>query len=217
MSYNVRSAFRARAGRLGLKKRLPAAAGWLVVLSLALASAPRAWAQQGPEKGGHEIQFWSGGGPSRSGGVRDIGVWNAGFRYGWILTEARGPSFLRGRLEYAVDAVPIFWFFQPGGTAFGAGLSPLALKWSFDAGSRVVPYFEAGAGVVFTSRDVPPGASRVNFTSGGAVGAHLLRASHNFSAEIRYMHISNAGLTTYNPGINTLQVRIGIGLFNPSR
>jgi hypothetical protein len=27
------------------------------------------------------------------------------------------------------------------------------------------------------------------------------------------MHISNAGLTTYNPGINTIQVRIGLGRF----
>ena len=198
-----------------MKNRLLVGAGWLAVLTLALVPAARA--QQGPEKGGHEVQFWTGGGPSRPGGVRDIGVWNAGFRYGWILTEARGPRFLRGRLEYAVDAVPVFWFFQSGGTAFGAGLSPLALKWNFDAGSRVVPYFEAGAGAVFTSRDVPRGAYRVNFTTGGAVGAHFLRGTHNISAEIRYMHISNSGLTTYNPGINTLQVRIGIGLFGASR
>lgn len=184
---------------------------------LMFAMAPSTGAQQGPEKGGHEVQLWTGGGSSRPGGVRDIGIWNAGFRYGWILTEAHGPRILRGRLEYAVDTVPVFWFFQPGGTAFGAGLSPLALKWNFDAGSRVVPYFEAGAGAVFTSRDVPPGVYRINFTTGGAVGAHFLRPRGNFSAEIRYMHISNAGLTTYNPGINTIQVRIGIGRFNPSR
>lgn len=193
------------------------AAVTLGVLIFAFALAPRACAQQGPEKGGHEVQLWTGGGPSRNGGVRDIGVWNAGFRYGWILTEGLGPRFLRGRLEYAVDAVPIFWFFQPRNTALGAGLSPLALKWNFDAGSRVVPYFEAGAGVVFTSRDVPPGAYRVNFTTGGALGAHFLRPRGNFSAEIRYMHISNAGLTTYNPGINTLQVRFGIGRFGASQ
>jgi hypothetical protein len=185
---------------------------------LMTAYAPGARAQQGPEKGGRELQVWTGGGPSRPGGVRDIGVWNAGFRHGWILTEARGPSILRGRLEYAVDAVPIFWFFQPGGTAFGAGLSPLALKWNFDAGSRVVPYVELGAGMVFTSRDVPPGAYRINFTSGAALGAHFLRQTQgHFSAEIRFMHISNAGLASYNPGINTIQVRIGIGAFSRSQ
>jgi len=184
---------------------------------LVTALAPPARAQQGPEKGGREFHVWTGGGPSRPGGVRDIGVWNAGFRYGWILTEARGPSILRGRLEYAVDAVPVFWFFQPGGTAFGAGLSPLALKWNFDVSSSVVPYVEAGAGMVFTSRDVPPGTGRINFTSGGALGAHFLRGSGNLSAEIRFMHVSNAGLSNNNPGINTIQVRIGLGVFNRSQ
>jgi Lipid A 3-O-deacylase (PagL) len=184
---------------------------WLGVVAAVLASPARA--QEGPEKGGHEVQLWTGGGTSRSGGVRDIGVWNAGFRYGWILTEGHGPSILHGRFEYALDTTPIFWFFQPGGTAFGAGLSPVVLKWNFDAGGRVVPYVEANAGFVFTSRAVPPGAGHFNFTSSGAVGAHFLRDRGNLSAEVRFMHISNAGLTTYNPGINTIQVRIGLGRF----
>jgi Lipid A 3-O-deacylase (PagL) len=183
------------------------------MLAAAMMLAPPVRAQDGPEKGGHEFQFWTGGGTSRNGGVRDISVWNAGFRYGWILTEAHGPKILRGRFEYAVDAVPIFWFFQPGDTAIGAGLTPLSLKWNFEVGSRVVPYFDASAGIVFASRNVPPGASRANFTTGGALGAHLLGKRANLNAEIRFMHISNAGLTTYNPGINTLQVRIGIGRF----
>jgi Lipid A 3-O-deacylase (PagL) len=170
-------------------------------------------AQEGPEKGGHEVQLWTGGGSSTSGGARDIGIWSAGFRYGWILTEGHGPSILHGRFEYAVDTAPIFWFFQPGGTALGSGLSPVVLKWNFDAADRVVPYVEANAGFVFSSRDVPPGAWRGNFTSSGAIGAHFLRDRGNLSAEIRFMHISNAGLTTYNPGINTIQVRIGLGRF----
>jgi hypothetical protein len=188
---------------------------WLGVITAALltSAAPAARAQDGPEKGGHEEQFWTGGGSSTRGGVQGIGVWNAGFRYGWILSEAHGPSILRGRFEYGLDATPIFWFFQPGGTAFGAGLSPVVLKWNFEAGSRVVPYFEANAGLVVASRDVPPGVGRFNFTSAGALGAHLLGKRANLSAEVRFMHVSNAGLTTYNPGINTIQVRVGLGRF----
>jgi len=30
---------------------------------------------------------------------------------------------------------------------------------------------------------------------------------------VRYMHISNAGMTKPNPGITTIQVRIGFGAF----
>ena len=43
------------------------------------------------------------------------------------------PGFLRGRFEYAVDAVPVFFVFQPANTAFGVGFDPLGLKWNFVA------------------------------------------------------------------------------------
>jgi hypothetical protein len=42
---------------------------------------------------------------------------------------------------------------------------------------------------------------------------HVLGEKHDWTAEVRFMHISNAGLATPNPGINTIQVRIGWGAF----
>jgi hypothetical protein len=48
-------------------------------------------------------------------------------------------------------------------------------------------------------------------------GVHLLGPRHVWSLEARYMHISNAGLATPNPGINTFQVRLGIGKFFPRK
>ena len=45
------------------------------------------------------------------------------------------------------------------------------------------------------------------------MGAHFLGDSRNWSVELRYMHISNAGLGDRNSGINTVQVRLGIGKF----
>ena len=36
---------------------------------------------------------------------------------------------------------------------------------------------------------------------------------HAWTVDVRYMHISNAGLTVPNPGINTVQVRFGFGKF----
>jgi hypothetical protein len=53
----------------------------------------------------------------------------------------------------------------------------------------------------------------VNFTDQAALGLHLLGAKYNLSLELRYMHISNAGLATPNPGVNTVQVRLGVGRF----
>jgi lipid A 3-O-deacylase len=165
------------------------------------------------EDGGHEIQLWTGGGHSVSGGTSDTGVWNAGLRYGWILTRPHGPGFLKGRFEYALDAVPIFMVFQPANTAYGAGFNPLNLKWNFAVRGSVAPYLELSGGTLFTNRNVPTGTDQVNFTSAAALGAHFLGESRNWSIELRYMHISDAGLSNRNPGINTVQVRLGIGKF----
>jgi lipid A 3-O-deacylase len=172
------------------------------------------FAQAGPAQGGHEVQIWAGGGHSVSGGRGETGVFNAGLRYGWILTGAHLPGFLRGRFEYAVDAVPVFLVFQPTNTAYGVGFDPLGLKWNFERHGHISPYLELTGGTVFTNHNVPTGTNTVNFMDQAALGLHILGAKHNVSLELRYMHISNAGLATPNPGINTVQVRLGIGRFS---
>src|SRR5207253_2782627 len=135
----------------------------LAILLLLIASL--ALGQGRTEDGAHELQLWMGGGHAVTGKTSktsEIGVWNLGLRYGWIITRPHGPGFLKGRLEYAVDAVPLFLVFQPANTAYGVGVNPLGLKWNL---------------------------------------------------ELRYLHISNAGLAVPNPGINTIQVRVGVGAF----
>jgi hypothetical protein len=184
----------------------------LIAVAVLLLSSV-AWAQNRPEDGGREIQVWTGGGPSVPGGTSDTSVWNVGLRYGWILTRPHGPGFLKGRFEYAVDVVPVFMVFQRYNTAYGAGFSPLGLKWDFAARGRIEPYLELGGGTLFTNHQVPIGTSSVNFTPSAALGMHLLDDKYAFSVELRYLHISNAGLSSPNPGINTLEVRVGWGKF----
>ena len=175
--------------------------------------APIARSQAGPVEGEHEVQIWTGGGHGITGSQSSESLWNVGLRYGLILTSPHGPGFLRGRLEYALDAVPAFLVFQRQNTAYGVGLNPFAFKWALDTRGSVVPYFEIGGGTLFTNTQVPAGTSRINFTTSAALGLHFLRSKHNISAEVRYMHISNAGLATPNPGINTIQLRLGFGTF----
>jgi len=180
-----------------------------------LASVARA--QDGPQTDGNEIQLWTSGGHGTNGRTQHTGVWTAGFRYGWILTEPHGPSFLRGRFEYAFDAVPVFVLFQPNNTAYGAAINPFALIWDFDTHGRFAPYIDLGGGALFTSRDVPDGTSRINFTTAAGVGVHYLRGKMNWTADVRFMHISNASLSNINPGINTVQLRLGLGWFTHPR
>ena len=176
-----------------------------------------AFAQSRPEDGATEIQVWTSGGHSVSGGRGDTGLWNAGLRFGWILTEPHGPGFLSGRFEYAIDAVPAYLIFQPANTAYGVGLNPLNLKWNFATRGHIVPYLELSGGTLFTTHDVPTGTGRVNFTSSAAFGTHLLGEKYAWSLEARYLHISNAGLGRLNPGINTFEVRLGIGKFRKAK
>ena len=131
----------------------------LLLATLLFILAAVANSQIGPEPGGHEIQLWAGGGHSVAGGRGNIGVFNAGLRYGWILTPPHFPGFLRGRFEYAVDAIPVFLIFQPANTAYGLGFDPLGLKWNFERHGRISPYLELTGGTVFTNHDVPAGTS----------------------------------------------------------
>lgn len=184
-----------------------------ITIALVLVWGLIAVAQEGPEKGGHETQVWAGGGHSVAGGTNNIGVFNGGLRYGWVLTDPHGPGFLKGRFEYVVDAVPVFLVFQPANTAYGFGVNPLGLKWNFVSRGRIAPYFELGGGTLFTTHNVPTGTSSINFTPGTALGFHHLGDKMTWSLDVRYMHISNAGLERLNPGLNTLQVRLGLGVF----
>ena len=183
---------------------------WFILSAAALA-------QGYPEAAGTEVQLWVGGGHSVAGGTSRTGLANAGLRYGWVLTEPHGPGFLKGRFEYAVDGVPLFLVFQPANTAYGVGVNPLGLKWDFMPHGRFVPYAELGGGILFTTHDVPRGTSSVNFTPGAALGTHIVTSEMNWSLELRYMHISNAGLSSPNPGLNSVQVRLGIGAFRATK
>jgi hypothetical protein len=178
-----------------------------------VASSARGLAQAGPEEDGNEVQVWVGGGHSVPGGTSDTEAVDAGLRYGWILTGAHLPGPLRGRFEYMVDAVPVYLIFQPANTAYGVGFNPLGLKWNFVRRGKFSPYFELSGGVVFSNHSIPTYTNDVSFTPSAALGTHILGEKYNWSVDVRYLHISNAGLANFNPGLNTVQVRLGVGRF----
>ena len=184
-------------------------AGWAAILLCAAG----AFAQLGPQQGGSEIQVWTAGGHSVSGGRGNTGIFDVGLRYGWVLLDTHGPSFLKGRFEYALDAVPMYLIFQPTNVAYGVGLNPLNLKWNFERHGRIVPYTELTGGLLFTTHNVPANTSRINFTPSAALGFHYLGDRFAWTLEGRYLHISNAGLSRLNPGVNTFEVRVGVGKF----
>jgi hypothetical protein len=185
-------------------------------LQFAILAAP-ARAQDGPEKGGKEETFWISAGHGTNGRTQHTTVFHAGFRYGWVLTAPRGPGFLRGRFEYAVDLAPVNVFIQQTNTAYGIAANPFDLVWNFEKRGRVVPYFDLDGGLLLTNISVPPGTSHFNFTSGGGIGMHILTGKLAWSADIRFVHTSNANLVNPNPGMNTAELRLGLGWFKQPR
>lgn len=194
-------------------QRLAGWAGIVLLAGLLSGGVARGQNQAGPEGSSREWQIWTGGGHGINGSTSDTGVWNLGGRYGFMITSPKGPSVLKGQLEYALDVIPVWVITQKTGTVYGGGVNPFAFKWIFTSAKKVKPYFEIEGGTLFTTSAVPAGTSQINFTTSGVLGAHFLGQKHNFAAEVRFMHISNAGMTQPNPGINTIQVRIGFGAF----
>jgi lipid A 3-O-deacylase len=190
---------------------------FLMTGALLFFALPSTHAQAGPEAGGHELQLWTAGGHGTNGVAQHSSVFLAGARYGWILTGLHFPGPLRGQFEFAVDAIPAFVVFQRANTAYGVGLDPFALVWNFEKHGRIVPYAELSGGALFSNTQVPEGTSRINFTTDGGLGLHFLMGKLNWNADVRFMHISNAGLSAINPGINTVQLRLGIGMFTGGR
>ena len=175
-------------------------------------------AQDGPETDGNEIEIWTAGGHGTNGITQHTGVWTAGFRYGWVITEPRGPGFLRGRFEYAVDAVPVFVVFQPTNTAYGAAINPVGLIWNFDTHGRVVPYLDLDGGAAFYQHAGSAGNFQDQLHDAPARSACIFSRAKELGARTCASCTSQTrGWKALNPGINTVQLRLGWGWFTHPR
>ncbi len=163
-----------------------------------------------------DFGIWADGGFSVPGGTKDTQIVSAGGRLGKVLTADHFPSFLRGNFEWSADLVPLCYVWQPvpAKNAYGEGFNPINLKWNFTSSPRIVPYLELGSGVLFTSHVVPLNTSHVNFVTHATLGFQFFNNDRRaFTTGILYEHISNAGLTVPNPGVNTVQFQIGLNWF----
>jgi lipid A 3-O-deacylase len=195
----------------------PCLRGAMLLLVFA-ASSLSASAQSSKPLDGNPWDFgvWAGGGFSVPGGTKDTQVMNAGVRVGKVLTDDHLGGFMRGNFEWSADLIPIYYIWQPAPAknAYSAAFNPLNLKWNFTSADRVVPYLELGGGVLFSNHVVPINTSHVNFVTHATLGFQFFNNERRaFTAGVRYEHISNAGLTVPNPGVNTVQFQVGLNWF----
>jgi hypothetical protein len=134
-----------------------------------------------------------------------------GFRLGRVLTNEHGSGFLRGTFEMAGDIIPLDEYFIHGGQ-YAGGINPFIAKWNFTSPCKVAPYIAAVGGVLFSTRNLPPGdTAQINFTSGAEVGVQMFGKERNsWDLAVKAYHLSNASIGNHNPGINaSLQFMLG--------
>lgn len=213
--------------------------GWIVVAVLAAATAqaqtqaaapaPRKW-EMGP------FVNYGNGLIDRT----DYHFFAAGFQAGRVISPMIHAGPLTGRFEYGVNVMPLFQAYTPkahcdptivngllstecigGGTFTGSSITPVVFRWNFgEEHKRVLPWFQAQAGVLWTNHKFPPveypvgmptGTSIWNFRSGAGVGMHYFtNPTHSIDFALNAEHISSASLGDKNPGVNaSLQFQVG--------
>ncbi len=129
--------------------------------------------------------------------------------WGRVLTAPRGPGILRGRLQWAVEVVPVFGQYEPR-KVYGVGLSPIIWRWNFERGAQVLPFVELGGGGLWTTAPVPDRTTDSNFTAHVGAGVRWLTgARQGLVIAYRFHHISNGNSIQSNPGVNSHQAYVG--------
>jgi len=120
-------------------------------------------------------------------------------------------SWYQGNLDLLVEAPAIFQYRPQHGFAGGG---TLLLRYNFLRLERMVPFVEAGAGLVGTDLDLKGQSDGLNFSLQSGLGFHFfVQPRLALTAEARYHHISNADLRTPNGGINDCLFLLGASFF----
>jgi hypothetical protein len=119
-----------------------------------------------------------------------------------------GDRWWRGNFELRLELF--------GGLQFApdyewlAGLTP-HIRYHFTTGGRWVPFLDGGVGVSFTGIGPPDLGSTFEFNVQCSAGIHWYLGDRlALTAEARYLHLSNAGLSEPNAGLNGFVGMLGL-------
>src|SRR5581483_6512578 len=143
------------------------------------------------------------------GGVQAHDLALTSLSYGHMLSHTvgdgrfyRGHWELRGELFGGVEYSP--------SSEWVIGLAP-HLRYNFATGTRWVPYFDAGAGVTATSIGPPDLSNTFEFNLQATVGTQFfLRDNLALTLEARFLHMSCAGISDPNRGVNGVVGLVGL-------
>ena len=130
-------------------------------------------------------------------------------RFGFDINPLKGN--LGGDLELIAEPIMNVVISPDANAEFGVSF---LLKYSAHITSRIAPYIEGGIGMVYTTQHTHEQGTQFNFLP--QVGAGLqffLNEKLALTGGYRYRHLSNAGMSDDNSGINHHFVLVGMSYF----
>jgi hypothetical protein len=157
----------------------------------------------------HDFQFLAGYSPQSAtliGTATDRRFVLAGFAYGYRCWAWKSTS-----ISYTGTILPVAVLLQPSEfvpshAVYGFGVTPLGLSVEFARTHRFHPFLLGDAGIIASTEPIPENvtnATGLNFLIDFGGGLRWkLDAGHAVSLGYRFLHISNAGTTIANPGLD---------------
>jgi hypothetical protein len=136
-------------------------------------------------------------------------------RFGWVFTDLIGDDVCGGIFEGNGELI-VEGVFGFGVDNVSGGTEGIALmyKHNFMTGTRFVPFVELGNGLSMNQWGIRECQSDFEFISQVGVGCqYFYNDNWAWMIEARYHHMSNAGLTDPNPGLNNFMFTTGVTRF----
>ncbi len=132
--------------------------------------------------------------------------------YGRMITGVKGENhWYRGNWEFRGELF--------GGAEFApntewvVGLTP-HLRYNFATGTRWVPFLDGGAGVTATGIGRPDLSNTFEFNLQASTGVQwFVKDNCAITLEVRWLHLSSAGISSPNLGLNSVMSMVGLSWF----
>lgn len=136
-------------------------------------------------------------------------------RIGMVLTDPIGQGWWQGNVEVLVE--PLFARFTRPFAAEAAGGS-LVFQYNFLSFGRWLPFWDAGAGMIWTNLAprIPEQSTPFEFAIETGPGVHYFATDRiAWTMGVRYHHISNGDIGERNTGLNAVVPYVGISFVLP--
>lgn len=130
-------------------------------------------------------------------------------RFGFDINPIKGS--IGGDLELIAEPIMNVVISPDANAEFGASC---LLKYSSHITARIAPYIEGGIGMVYTTQHTHEQGTQFNFLPqvGGGL-QFFLNKNLALTGGYRYRHLSNAGMSDDNSGINHHFILVGLSYF----